>query len=293
MSVSTELGVQRELTLPQGTISYRERGEGRPVVFVHGFMANGDLWRKVAPALPEGHRTFAVDWPLGSHELSMPADADLTPPGLARLIADFIAALDLEDVVLVGCDNGGALCQLVATRHPERIGALVLTPCDAFENFPPAMFRPLAQFSRVPGAMWLTAQSLRLDRIERAPMAYGWAIKRPVPPEISESYIGPARRDAGVRRDAGKAVRGMRPEHTLVAASRLPGFGRPALVVWASEDRFFPVEHGRRLAELLDAPFELVDDSYAFMPEDRPERLTELLSEFLTESAAVPAAARS
>ena len=140
MSLSSKLGEEKSVRLPQGTIRYRERGRGTPIVFVHGVLANGDLWRDVVPRLAETHRCITPDWPLGSHEVPMEATADLSTPGLARLVADFLAALDLRDVTLVANDTGGAVCQLVVTSHPERIARLVLTSCDAFEVFPPRPF---------------------------------------------------------------------------------------------------------------------------------------------------------
>jgi pimeloyl-ACP methyl ester carboxylesterase len=109
-----------EVRLPQGTIRYRDLGAGEPIVLVHGLLTNGELWREVAPRLASDFRVIAPDWPLGSHELPLETDADRTPPGLSRLIADFLAALELENVTLVGNDTGGALCQLVAAHHPQR-----------------------------------------------------------------------------------------------------------------------------------------------------------------------------
>ena len=130
--------------LPAGTIRYVDRGTGRPVVFVHGFLTNGTLWRKVVPRLADaGFRCIAPDWPLGSHSIAMDPEADLSPPGLAGLIVEFLAQLDLDDVVLVGNDTGGALAQMVAARKPDRVGMLVLTPCDAFRNWPAWWSKPL------------------------------------------------------------------------------------------------------------------------------------------------------
>src|SRR3954453_3631883 len=91
---SEALGEARDLRLSSGTIRYRERGSGPAVVFVHGLLVNADLWRKVVPAVAAGHRCIAPDWPLGSHEVAMRPDADLSPPGVARLIAEFLEALD-------------------------------------------------------------------------------------------------------------------------------------------------------------------------------------------------------
>src|SRR5919107_2714406 len=105
MSVAEALGRTQEVRLPQGVVRYRERGEGRPIVFLHGFVTNGDLWRKVVPALCEDYRCIAPDWPLGSHSVPMDPDADLSPPALATLIHEFLASLDLTDVVLVGNDT--------------------------------------------------------------------------------------------------------------------------------------------------------------------------------------------
>ena len=137
--------------LAQGQIAYRDSGSGPTIVFLHGAFVDGTLWRKVVPELEDGFRCVVPDLPLGSHRRPIDPDADLSPPGLAKLIAAFLAELELDDVTLIGNDTGGALCQLAVTRHPERIGRLVLTPCDAYEHFPPPAFRYLQVLARIPG----------------------------------------------------------------------------------------------------------------------------------------------
>ena len=148
MSASAVLGEVREVDLAAGTIRYRERGRGQPIVFVHGIVANGDLWRRVSPRLVGAYRCIVPDWPLGSHELGLHAGVDLSLPGIADLVGAFLAALELEDVTLVANDTGGAVAQWVAIRHPQRMGRLVLTPCDAFENFLPLVLRHLQLLGR-------------------------------------------------------------------------------------------------------------------------------------------------
>lgn len=286
MATSSELGQQREVTLAQGAISYRERGSGEPIVFVHGALVNGDLWRKVVPLLAGDYRCIAPDLPLGSHRTAMPAAADLSPPAVAKLIADFIAALDLQNVTLVGNDTGGAMCQLVVTRHPERIGRLVLTNCDAYDVFPPALFKPLFLGAHVPGFVWAIAQPLRLAVLRRSPLAFGWLAKKGIPDEITRSWLEPVLRDRGVRRDAAKLLKGARPRYTREAARHFGEFDKPVLVAWAKEKDFFPYECGERLAR--DFPrgrLEPIDDSWTFVPEDRPERLAELIGAFAREPA--------
>src|SRR5688572_12371230 len=122
-----------EVQLSQGTIRYRDEGSGDPLVFVHGLLVNGRLWDGVAEALRDRHRCIVPTLPLGSHTEPMEPDANLSADGVARMIAELLEALDLRKVTLVGNDSGGALCQLVATRHPERVGRMVLTNCDTYE----------------------------------------------------------------------------------------------------------------------------------------------------------------
>jgi pimeloyl-ACP methyl ester carboxylesterase len=281
-----------EVTLPAGTIRYRDSGSGVPIVFVHGLLVNGLLWREVVARLDDGARCIVPDWPLGSHTVAMREDADLSPHGLARLIADFLEALDLRDAVVVANDTGGALAQLLVTEHPERVGALVLTSCDAFENFPPKMFKPLLAAAAAPGGLRAVLASMRVRAARRAPLAYGWLSHTRVPDDVTDAWVGPPLEDAGVRRDLAKAMRGLDPELTLAVAARLRGFERPVLIAWGADDRFFPVEHGRRLAALFpDARFEEVAGSRTFVPEDQPERLAELIGDFVRRAA--PAGART
>jgi pimeloyl-ACP methyl ester carboxylesterase len=209
----------------------------------------------------------------------MRPDADLSPQGLADLIAELLERLDLRDVTLVGNDTGGALCQFVVTRHPSRIGRLVLTNCDAFDNFPPAAFRPLGLLGR---ARLLTAalQPMRLRALRRLPIAYGWLTKRRLPDELLDAWVEPFFSDAGVRRDARRFLVAIDREALLDNTALLHDFDRPVLLAWAPEDRFFPLQHARRLAAIFpDSRLVEVPDSYTFVALDQPERLATLIRE--------------
>lgn len=292
MARSETLGEQHEVALSQGVVRYRERGSGSPIVFIHGLLVNGDLWRKVVPELAGAARCITPDLPLGSHGRAMQPEADLSPPGLARLIADFLAALELRDVTLVANDTGGALAQIVVTRHPERIGRLVLTSCDAFDNFLPPAFRPMQWLARIPGFTRLLVSAAGNPLLARTPLAYGWVAKRPFAGEVLRSYTEPALRDAAVRRDLEKVLRGISPVHTLAAARELHRFTRPVLLAWSREDRFFPFAHADELSRRFpDARVEPIDDSYAFSPEDQPERLAAWIADFAGLERAGPALA--
>ena len=270
-----------EVPLSQGTIRYRDDGSGPPIVFVHGALVDGRLWEPVVERLSGVARCIVPDLPLGSHELPMREDADLSPHGLAALIAGFLDALDLEQVTLVGNDTGGGLCQLVAVRHPERIGRLVLTDCDAFENFPPKAFRPLVAAAKVPGALTAMLSPMRARAARRLPLAYGWLAKRPVPDDVMDGWTLRALGDAGVMRDLRKALAGLDRGILLDNTPKLAAFDRPVLIAWARDDKFFPVEHARRLGAIFpDARVEEITDSYAFVSWDQPARLAELIDEF-------------
>jgi pimeloyl-ACP methyl ester carboxylesterase len=281
-----------DVQLSQGTIRYREDGSGPPVVFLHGALVDGRLWEPVVQRLRNRARCIVPELPLGSHELPLREDADLSPQGLAALIAGFLEALDLRGVTLVGNDTGGGLAQLVAVRHPERLGRLVLTDCDAFENFPPKAFRPLVAAAKVPGALTVLLAPMKLRAARRLPLAYGWLAKRPIPRDVMDGWTGRALHDAGVMRDLRKALAGLAPATLLDNAPKLSGFTKPVLLAWAREDRFFPVEHAHRLAAIFpDARVAEIGDAYTFVSWDQPDRLAELIGDFAAAGAGAQEAA--
>ncbi len=267
-------------SLPQGPIHYTDSGGGRPVLFVHGYLMGGDLWARLAAELvPRGYRCIAPTWPLGAQPEPMEPDADLSPPGVAALIAAFVRELALEDAILVGNDTGGALSQIVAAEHPDAIGALVLTNCDAFGNFPPSFFKLLPPLARVPGLVPLMLQPFRSSLARRSPLAYG-LLSRTGVDEMAREWVRPALGDARIRRDLRKVTRGMNASYTHDAAAKLTRFDKPALVAWAPGDRLFPEDHGRRLATLLpQGHFELIPDSGTFSMVDQPAALAALVAE--------------
>lgn len=281
---AAELGPARTLELDGGRLRVHVTGEGPPVVFVHGVVVNANLWRNVVSNL-DGFTRVAIDMPLGSHRVPMPA-RPLTPPDLASLIGEAVTALGLEDVTLVGNDTGGALCQIAAAARPSWLGRLVLTSCDAFEHFPPAVLKPLFAQLRMPGGALAAFTPLRARALRRLPIAYGLLTHEPIPAAASDSYVLPVLESAELRDDLRRACLGIDARHTIEAAERLRAFDRPALIAWSADDKFFPREDGKRLAATIPgARFELVEGARTFSPEDRPERLAELIAAFARETA--------
>ena len=267
------------IDISAGTIHYEATGpeNGRPVVFVHGFMMGGELWRRVSQRLAGvGLRCIAPTWPLGAHSEALRPGADPTITGVARMVADVLDALDLEDVVLVGNDTGGLVTQLVAVHHPERVGALVLTSCDAFEHFPPPILKPVILAAKSKTVFRTAIQALR------APVARKRAFDGLAHSDIddlTEVWVRPALTDAAVAEDLRQLSLSLRTEVATGVAARLPEFDEPTLIAWSADDVFFAQEDGRRLAATIpNARLEVIEGARTFSMLDRPDRLADLLS---------------
>jgi pimeloyl-ACP methyl ester carboxylesterase len=274
--------------LDQGTIHYEEAGpsDRRPVVLIHGYLMAGDLWAGVGERLAaSGLRAVMPTWPLGAHPEPMKPDADLTPRGVAAIVADFLDALDLHDVVLAGNDTGGAITQIVAAHHPDRLGALVITNCEVFEKFPPNVLKPLVVAAKLPGGMKAALVPMRSARARRSPLGYGMLSHGDVD-HLARGWVQPVLTRDGVREDLRRFTAALDKAATLEAAERLRDFGKPVLIAWATDDSFFPLDDARRLAELLpDARLETIERSRTFSMLDQPDRLAELIGGFAAAGA--------
>ena len=279
--------------LSAGTIEYEDTGgDGPVVVLLHGLLMDASLWDGVIAGLGAGYRCVAPTLPLGAHRHPMRAEADLSLPGIARLTAEFIERLDLQDVTLAGNDTGGALVQLLMASGEARLGRVVLVSCDAFDNFPPGLTgRTLVRAGKLPPALFgLFMQQMRLRAVRRLPIAFGWLTRRG--DAATARWMRPLLTSPGIRRDAVRTLRAAAADtgFLLAAAGRLPDFGRPALVAWASEDRVMPPEHGRRLAELLPlGQLTEIGDSYTLVPLDQPARLADVIGDFIAAPRPTPA----
>jgi pimeloyl-ACP methyl ester carboxylesterase len=267
--------------LSAATIDVRDSGGSGPtVLFVHGLLVDGTLWRTVAERL-DGMRCVVPTLPLGSHRVPARDRSALTPIGVADMIAELIERMELTDVTIVANDTGGAITQLLLTRRPERIARVVLTPCDAFENFLPPAFRPLQWLAkaRLLGAF---LQGARIPAVRRSPLAYGVLTKRRIPADLLEAWVRPALSDRRIRGDLQHFTRHIDKRLTLDAATKLGRFQRPVLLAWSREDRFFKLSFAKRLAAVFpDARLEEVADAATFLMLDQPALLAELIAGFV------------
>lgn len=273
----------KTLTLPQGRISYREAGSGPVLVLLHGALTNSGIWRKVMGPLSRHYRCIAPDLPLGAHSAPMADDADLSPPGMAQLIEDFLAALDLRDVTVLGNDTGGAYAQIHAARHPGRLRRLVLSNCDALEVFPPAHFAGLQRAISVPGYLGVMAALFRIRPLLKSSLVLGLLSHRLTGGEIFDLYMRHFTGSAGVRRDFRKVALGWSAAHTLHAADILRGSDMPVLLLWGQDDEvLFPWSLAERLAAVFPrAELTGVPGALTYVQEDAPEAFVEAVVTFM------------
>jgi pimeloyl-ACP methyl ester carboxylesterase len=276
--------------LPQGRLAYRAAGPASssspPVVFVHGVLVDGRLWAPVAERLAaEGVRSYAPTLPLGAHQQPMNAAADLSPQGIAQLVLDFIAALDLSDTTIVGNDTGGAICQIMLGTDTSRIGAAVLTNCDAFRAFPPRAFVPLFRALRHPGLVAGLVPGLRSATVRHGPLAYGPLTSGSLDRGLTRDWVLPLAGQA-IRRDLAKFARGVHPRVLLDAASRFGQFTGPVRILWGEADPFFRTGLGRQLSEAFPGgSLTTIPAGRTFLPLDHPGELTREITAAIAETS--------
>ncbi len=277
-----------QIELSAGTIDYEDTGgEGPTLVLLHGLLMDASLWDDVMADLSVDHRCVAPTLPLGAHRHAMNADADLSLRGIARLVTELLDRLDLRGATVVGNDTGGALVQLLVGDGATRVSRIVLASCDAFDNFPPGLTgkTPVLTGKLPPALFGLFMQQMRLRPVRRLPIAFGWLTKRG--DAATARWMKPVLQQREIRRDTVRVLRAAAAERHLMldAAERLPAYDRPALVVWASEDRVMPPDHGHRLAELLpQGRLVEIPDSYTLIPLDQPARLAQIIRDFTQSS---------
>lgn len=272
-----------QVRLQEATIEYRELGPADsahpPVLFVHGILVDHRLWSQVAESLARnGFRCILPDWPLGSHTVPVDEGVELTPGSVAEMIDEFIIALDLHDVTLVGNDTGGGLCQLLIDAHPDSVGRVVLTNCDAFDEFPPFPFDLVFAMMRGPRSIRRLSALMKVAALRRSPLGYG-LLMRSVDDGLTASWVAPMSTDRRIAQNLATLLRGVRAMDLTDVATRLPRFGKPVTIVWGMADRCFTPSLGRRLAALFpNATMVEVPGARTFVALDAPSAVVDAIA---------------
>ncbi|MBH5317521.1 alpha/beta hydrolase [Paenibacillus sp. GSMTC-2017] len=276
----------KEAITGNGVVNYLDQGRGQTIVFLHGALSNGNTWRKVVPLLSKHFRCIVPDLPLGGHSTPLSPTTDLTPPGIATLINQFLEALDLNNIILVGNDTGGAYSQMFTMTYPQKVSKLVLCNTDALEIFPPKPFALLQTAVYIPGFTTLMAQFFRYKPLLKTSLVLGLLSHTLSKEDLYELYIRNFIHNKGVRNDFSKVVKGWSPYVTLQAAEKLASFTKPVLIIWGADDKkLFPIELGRRICAIFpNARLELVENSLTYVQEDQPEQFAQRLVHFIEDT---------
>jgi pimeloyl-ACP methyl ester carboxylesterase len=278
------------IDLHHAVVNYRVAGPAAsaapPVVFVHGFLVDGSLWSGVADLLAaRGIRSYAPDWPLGSHRSPVRPGVDQSPRGVAKQILAFLEALDLRDVTLVGNDTGGALCQFLIDTDASRIGRVVLTNCDAFDAFPPFPFNIVFHLLKGRARMLVNLQPMRLTFFRHSPLGLGLLANR-LDAAQTRAWVAPSLGNKAIRHDAVRFLRAAKTEELLDVSTRLERFGGPVTLVWGMADRSFKPKLGRRLQQAFrSAQFVEAPQSRTFVSLDAPALLADTITTMASSSS--------
>lgn len=264
--------IKHSIQTPSGRISYMEQGTGPVALFVHGVLLNGHLWRHQLADLADIRRNIAVDL-LAHGDTEIAPDQDVSVTANAKMLKEFLDALHIDQVDLVGNDSGGGIAQIFAATYPERIRSLTLTDCDTHDNWPPEAFKPFLAMA-ANGGLRATLEAMLADKnVYRSPQALGPAYEHPerLSDESIETYLRPLVRAEQRTRDLQRFLAAFDNQYTLAVESRLKTLRAPTLIVWGTDDVYFDVKWSHWLADTIPGTRRRVEFKGAriFFPEER------------------------
>ena len=278
----------RSVQTASGRISYVEQGAGPVALFVHGVLLNGHLWRHQLTHLSDIRRCIALDL-LAHGGTEITPDQDVSVTANAKMIMEFLDALNIDRVDLVGNDSGGGIAQIFAALHPERVRSLTLTDCDAHDNWPPEAFKPFLAMAAAGGLRGALEAMLADKSVYRSPQALGPAYEHPeqMSDDGIERYLLPLVKTDQRIRDFQRFLAAFDSKHTLAIEAKLKLLQAPTLIVWGTDDVYFDVKWSRWLADNIPGTRRRVELKGAriFFPEERPVEFNKELRAHWKETA--------
>jgi pimeloyl-ACP methyl ester carboxylesterase len=272
MSSQSTFTTTHSVETPSGRISYAAAGAGPVALFVHGVVLNKHLWRHQLDGLSDIRRCIAVDL-LAHGDTEITPNQDVSVTANATMLKEVLDALNIDQVDLVGNDSGGGIAKIFAALNPGRVRTLTLTNCDTHDNWPPEAFKPFVEMTIAGGLRDTLNAMLANKAIYRSPEALGPAYERPenVSDEDIETYLRPLVRSDQRTRDLQRFVAAFDNKHTVNIEPQLRELRAPTLIVWGTDDIYFPVKWAHWLAETIPGAKPLVELAGAriFFPEER------------------------
>lgn len=259
---------------PSGRIGYIEAGSGPVALFVHGVLLNGHLWRKQLADLSDIRRCIAPDL-LAHGDTEISPDQDVSVTANAIMLGEFLDALGVDQVDLVGNDSGGGVAQIFATKYPSRVRSLTLTNCDAHDNWPPEAFKPFMSVAASGGLAGALDAMLQDKNVYRSPNALGPAYERPqdVTDQSIEIYLRPLARNERRINDFRRFLAAFDSRHTVAIEKELRKLQAPTLIVWGTDDVYFDVKWSKWLEQAIPGAKRRIEyrDARLFFPEERAD----------------------
>ena len=284
MSNQQTLITTHSVETPSGRISYASAGSGPVALFVHGVVLNKHLWRHQLTELSDLRRCIAADL-LAHGDTEIAPDQDVSVTANAKMLKEMLDVLKIDQVDLVGNDSGGGIAQIFAALNPQRVRTLTLTNCDTHDNWPPEAFKPFVDMVKA-GGLRATLNAMLADKtIFRSPGALGLAYERPeiVTDEDIETYLRPLVRTEQRTRDLQRFVVAFDNKHTRVIEPQLRELRAPTLIVWGTDDVYFPVKWAHWLAKTIPGakPLVKLEGARIFFPEERADEFNRLFRDHL------------
>jgi pimeloyl-ACP methyl ester carboxylesterase len=269
-----------------GRVSYTEAGTGPVALFVHGVLLNGHLWRHQLAELSDMRRCIAVDL-LAHGGTEIAPDQDVSVTANAKMLLEFLDALRIGQVDLIGNDSGGGIAQIFAATNSSRVRSLTLTDCDAHDNWPPEAFKPFLEMAAAGGLRGALDAMLADKNFYRSAQALGPAYEHPerLADETIEAYLRPLVSTEQRTHDFQRFLAAFACEHTLAVEAQLRKLKAPTLIVWGTDDVYFDVQWSHWLAETIPGTRRRIELKGAriFFPEERAAEFNhELRAHWLT-----------
>jgi pimeloyl-ACP methyl ester carboxylesterase len=292
MDIASFHASRRDADVESGRIAFFEKGHGPVAIFVHGVPLNGYHWRNVIERVQHRRRCMAIDL-MGLGYTEIGPTQDVSFPMQARMIAEVMNALEIETVDLIGNDSGGAIAQIFAAHHPERLTSLVLTNCDVHDGWPPPQVLPIMQHARK-GTLAPIFQPMldrpdlarqRHARGESVPLFRSYADPNVLTDEIIRLYLQPLLSSQQRIEAFQRYWLGFDNAHTVAVHSALKSLQVPTLIVWGLKDIFFDITWAYWLKDTIPGAKRVIEvaDARLFIPEDRPDSLTGPMLQFWDE----------
>jgi pimeloyl-ACP methyl ester carboxylesterase len=266
---------------PSGRISYSQAGSGPVALFVHGVLLNKYFWRHQMVDLADIRRVIAVDL-LAHGDTDIAPGQDVSVTANANMLREFLEALKIDKVDLIGNESGGGISQIFAAKNPERVRTLTLTECDVDNTWPPSeASNPFVEMTKA-GGLKDTLSALINDKSGyRSPDGFGSAYERPdkVTDGDIDTYLRPHLRSEQRTRDLERFVVALDNKHMIEIECQLRQLRAPTLIVWGADDIYFPINWAYWLAAIIPSAKEpvVLDGARLFFPEERPETFNRLL----------------